>query len=427
MFFYAIVFGLPVLHLLWWWMSRRATRGVAARGGGWRRWLVAGGHVVAAVLLLSYLWTIGLRWQNSTALPPLWLLGGTYIWFLVLLVPALAVTIVAAIVAGCGNPRVSPPESGGDEQKAPTVTSETSDRPVASASAPLAAPSRRELIGAGIAAVPQLALLGSVGISIPRLREFRIRRFEIPLASLPADLDGLTIAHLSDLHAGKFSDEGLVRRIIEATNDLRPDLALFTGDLIDFSLEYLPLGLDLMRRVDPRCGRFIVEGNHDLFEDRRAFAEQMQAANVGYLRNEAETVRVRGVDLQVLGTRWAGRVRGRADDPFATGAAPDHLGETLAKRRPDAFSILLAHHPHEFDRAAAAGVDLTLAGHTHGGQLMLSEALGAGPLLFKYWSGLYRDANRDAALVVSNGVGNWFPLRVNAPAEIVHVTLRRQA
>jgi predicted MPP superfamily phosphohydrolase len=58
---------------------------------------------------------------------------------------------------------------------------------------------------------------------------------------------------------------------------------------------------------------------------------------------------------------------------------------------------------------------------------MLTRSLGAGPLMFKYWSGLYRnrDALRDSALVVSNGVGNWFPLRINAPAEIVHVTLRR--
>ena len=77
-----------------------------------------------------------------------------------------------------------------------------------------------------------------------------------------------------------------------------------------------------------------------------------------------------------------------------------------------------------FDIAADANIPLTLAGHTHGGQLMLSERFGAGPMMFKYWSGLYRRNN--SALVVSNGVGNWFPLRNNAPAEIVHITLRRQ-
>jgi predicted MPP superfamily phosphohydrolase len=95
----------------------------------------------------------------------------------------------------------------------------------------------------------------------------------------------------------------------------------------------------------------------------------------------------------------------------------------LAKRQPDAFPILLAHHPHAFDLAAEAGVPLTLSGHTHGGQLMLSRKLGFGPLMYRYWSGLYARGN--SQLLVSNGVGNWFPLRVHAPAEIVHVTLRR--
>jgi predicted MPP superfamily phosphohydrolase len=95
----------------------------------------------------------------------------------------------------------------------------------------------------------------------------------------------------------------------------------------------------------------------------------------------------------------------------------------LSIKDPEAFPILIAHHPHAFDPAAEAGIPLTLAGHTHGGQLHLSPGVGFGPLMFRYWSGLYRKA--DAALVVSNGVGNWFPLRVNAPAEIVHITLRR--
>ena len=94
-----------------------------------------------------------------------------------------------------------------------------------------------------------------------------------------------------------------------------------------------------------------------------------------------------------------------------------------AKREAGAFPILLAHHPHAFDPAAAAGFPLVLSGHTHGGQIMLTKTIGAGPLRFKYWSGEYdKPASK---LLVSNGVGNWFPLRVNAPGEVVKVTLRR--
>jgi predicted MPP superfamily phosphohydrolase len=95
----------------------------------------------------------------------------------------------------------------------------------------------------------------------------------------------------------------------------------------------------------------------------------------------------------------------------------------LKQRQSDAFPILLAHHPHAFDTAVEAGVPLTLSGHTHGGQLMLDSQRGLGPWMFRYWSGL--DQRGGSQLVVSNGVGNWFPLRVDAPAEIIHLTLHR--
>jgi predicted MPP superfamily phosphohydrolase len=96
------------------------------------------------------------------------------------------------------------------------------------------------------------------------------------------------------------------------------------------------------------------------------------------------------------------------------------MEELLPLRETGAFPILLAHHPHAFD--FAGDIPLTLTGHTHGGQLMVTPNLGCGPMLYRYWSGLYEKADR--ALVVSNGTGNWFPLRTRAPAEIVHITLR---
>ncbi len=267
----------------------------------------------------------------------------------------------------------------------------------------------------GVGGVPLALAAGASGWASAQSGQFRIRRIEVPLAGLPRDLDGLTIAHVSDTHAGALVGERTLRRIVDQTNSLKPDLVLFTGDLIDHSLDYLPAGLEMLSRFDPRFGRFVCEGNHDLFDDRAAFEARTSAAGVGMLLNESALCRIRGVDVQILGTRWTPNIRGRFE-------GRDNIAETLALRDPEAFGILLAHHPHDFDRAAAAGVPLTLAGHTHGGQLMLTDSIGAGPLLFKYWSGLYRRG--DAALVVSNGTGNWFPLRVNAPAEIVLITLR---
>jgi predicted MPP superfamily phosphohydrolase len=82
---------------------------------------------------------------------------------------------------------------------------------------------------------------------------------------------------------------------------------------------------------------------------------------------------------------------------------------------------LLAHHPHSFDAAAQAGFPLILSGHTHGGQIMLTSQVGLGRVRFRYTSGLYEKPG--SKLIVNNGLGNWFPLRINAPAELVHITL----
>jgi predicted MPP superfamily phosphohydrolase len=117
--------------------------------------------------------------------------------------------------------------------------------------------------------------------------------------------------------------------------------------------------------------------------------------------------------VQLLGTRWT-----RGEERIR-----ETVQEVLPLRDPAAFPILLAHHPHCFDYAASAGIPLTLAGHTHGGQLMLNERIGFGPLMFRYWTGMYEKAG--SKLIVSNGAGNWFPLRTAAPAEIIQVTLRR--
>jgi hypothetical protein len=251
---------------------------------------------------------------------------------------------------------------------------------------------------------------------LAQLDEFRIRKLDVPLARLPKALDGLTIAHVSDTHVGKFTRGAVLRRIAEATDDLRADLVLVSGDLIDFDLDDLPAAVELLRRIDPRGGMFVVEGNHDLFESRAGFERGVRAAGLRLLLNEAETVTVRGAAVQILGMRWGRAGGGRG------ALVEEQFAELRAQRDANAFQILLAHHPHAFDVAAAAGVPLTLAGHTHGGQLNLTERIGMGPLLFRYWSGLYRRG--DAALVVSNGVGNWFPLRTAAPAEIIRITLR---
>ncbi len=281
-------------------------------------------------------------------------------------------------------------------------------------------PSRRAVLrAAAVAGLPPLLAGVGTARALAQLDAFRVRPLDVSLPGLPAALDGMTIAHVSDTHVGEFTNGRTLLRIAEATNALRADLVLFTGDLLNRRLSDLPAALDMLKRMDPRHGLFLCEGNHDLFEGRGPFAGGVAAAGVSLLSNDAATVTVRGHAVQVLGLRWGhGQNRREGGDAGIAATLPD----LLARRRPDAFPILLAHHPHAFDHAAAAGIPLTLAGHTHGGQLHLTREIGFGRM-YRYWSGLY--AQGRSRLAVSNGVGNWFPLRINAPAEILHLTLRR--
>jgi len=278
---------------------------------------------------------------------------------------------------------------------------------------------RRDFLRFTGAILPPVFTFGLTGIAIAQLNSFRVRRFVLPIVGLPRELDGMTIAQVSDMHVGRFTKGEILEKAVQAVNEMHADLVLLTGDLINDALADLDTGLELARRMESRFGIAIIEGNHDLIENPREFEARVRASRIPFLLDESMIVDVRGFPLQLFGLSWT-RIQGKGRDA-AIGAAVNKL---LTQREPNAFPILLAHHPHAFDAAAEAGVPLTLSGHTHGGQLMLNEQLGFGPAMFRYWSGLYERGT--SKLIVSNGVGNWYPLRMNAPAEIVHLTLRRK-
>ena len=278
--------------------------------------------------------------------------------------------------------------------------------------------SRRDFLRFGAAIAPPLFTFGITGIATYQLNQVRIRRFTLPIPGLPDALNGMTIAQVSDTHVGRFTKGEVLDKTVRMVNELSADLLLLTGDLINDALADLDTGLDLARRMEARFGRAIIEGNHDLIENPGEFESRVRGSGIPFLLDESMIIEVRGFPVQLLGLRWT---RAYGEDRDAAISA--EVRKLLKKRDADAFPILLAHHPHAFDAAAESGMPLTLSGHTHGGQLMLNEQLGFGPALFRYWSGLYERGT--SKLIVSNGVGNWFPLRVNAPAEIVHLTLRR--
>ena len=277
--------------------------------------------------------------------------------------------------------------------------------------------SRREFFGFAAALAPPLLTFSLAGVGLSQLNRFRVRRFVLPIPNLPVDLDGLTIAQVSDMHVGRFTSGQVLQEMVRAVNELRADLVLLTGDLINDALADLDRALGLAGRMQGRFGKFLIEGNHDLIENGTEFERRVKASRIPFLLDESAIVSVRGAPVQLLGLSWT-RAHENRDQAIA-----QSVNKLLEQRQENVFPILLAHHPHAFDAAAEARIPLTLSGHTHGGQLMLNEQLGFGPALFRYWSGLY--TRGESKLIVSNGVGNWFPIRANAPAEIVHITLRR--
>jgi hypothetical protein len=204
--------------------------------------------------------------------------------------------------------------------------------------------------------------------------------------------------------------------IADATNRLRSDLILLAGDLINISLSDLPNALDMVLRLQARDGVYMIQGNHDVIQGPDHFDQAVRRRGVNLLVDDVATITPArmGVPFQLLGTRWTSDL-GRDES----------VAYTAALRDPSMFALMLAHHPHSWDIAADAGIPLVISGHTHGGQIMLTNRIGAGPLRFKYWSGRYDRPN--STLIVSNGVGNWFPLRVNAPAEILQITMHPKA
>lgn len=400
-----IIPALLVLDLLWWFSADRLLR-KAGFNGRVRilHGLFFGFQLVALMAVLlsrrSELWDQLPRFVTTAV----------YLWHLLilpLLLPLLMVGAIAALVCWViGKIRTRNPQKAGDADAAIDTTGIT----------------RRAFLAATAAFTPQLFAVGLTAIALRQLEQFRVRRMTLAIRGLPAALDGLTIAHVSDMHAGRFTRSAILREMTAAVNDLRSDLVLVTGDLINGALHELPEGIDAVRRFDARSGVYMIEGNHDLFPGREAFESGVKASGIPLLVNETEQLALRGHPVQLLGLRWGGPIfrRRQGYDDNTIAAAFEEL---IALRDPEAFPILLAHHPHAFDPAAAAQIPLTLSGHTHGGQLMLNEETGFGPLMFRYWSGHY--TRGDSHLIVSNGVGNWFPLRTRAPAEIIHLTLRR--
>lgn len=254
-------------------------------------------------------------------------------------------------------------------------------------------------------------LIAAFGLYVRR-RRVRAREIAVPMRRLHGDLDGYRIAHLSDLHIGSYDDRARGLEWARATHALGPDLIVVTGDLVTSGTAYHADVAKVIAALSARDGVFVVLGNHDQWDDQ-ALARAIEASGARVLRNEWLRIE-RGEGAFVL----AG-----VDDGY-TGKGD--LDRTLTGRPDGLPTVLLAHYPSVFRRAAQRGVELTLSGHTHGGQFgvpFLADRVNLATAVGQRSRGLFRDG--DSALYVSAGLGTTGPpLRIGVAPEIAMIVLR---
>lgn len=304
-------------------------------------------------------------------------------------------------------------------------------------------PSRRTFFRTASVVAGAAPFLGVMyGFAAERLR-YEVRRVEIPLTNLPPELDGMEIVQLSDIHLSSYMSRESVRRAINMANDVGADLAVVTGDLITGIHDSVYDCVDEVRHLRAPLGVYGCNGNHEIYARAEDMAERLyQQAGMKMLRRENAIINYKGAQLNLIGVDYQ-----RERTP--SGRKVQMLANFEPLIRRDMPNILLSHNPNSFNRAAELGIELSLAGHTHGGQVqveILDVSLSPARFITDYIAGLYHrpllmpdqpkrlgetiklmpNAPKGlAALYVNRGIGTvGAPVRLGAPPEITHLVLR---
>lgn len=241
----------------------------------------------------------------------------------------------------------------------------------------------------------------------------RVVNVTVPLRDLPDSLHGFKIVQISDIHVGPTIKQGYLSRIVQQVNSLEADLVAITGDLVDGRVHELAEHTRPLATLEARHGSFFVTGNHEYYSGALAWINELERLGVRVLLNEHVQLTHEGATLVLAGVT----------DYTAGHFYDDHHSDpqaAIAGAPADAPKILLAHQPRSAEAAEAAGFDLQLSGHTHGGQFWPWKYFV--PLQQPYVAGLHR--LQDLWIYVSRGTGYWGPPnRFGSPSEITCLTL----
>jgi uncharacterized protein len=265
---------------------------------------------------------------------------------------------------------------------------------------------------------------GAYGLLYGRLN-LEITRRSIRLARCPKAFEGFRIAQLSDIHIGPFMTRQEVSRYVEIANGVKADLVTLTGDFVTWDPATQNSVVEALADLRAPLGVFGCLGNHEMWTATQdSITELFAACGIRILRQESATIITHGQALNLIGvdfqTRPGWRSRGKV-------MVPSYLHGIEPLVQPDTVNILLSHNPNSFDRAAELGIDLSLAGHTHGGQVTLEfihPSLTPSRLITSYVKGWFE--KNGAQLYVNRGIGTiGVPMRLGARPEITLFELTR--
>ena len=380
--------GLAALLIAQWWISRALLRRAGRRWRGWKRSAARGAvYLFSGAVVVCYLFSCSPAMSSRLGIsgPIPTVLGG-----------AAAGYAAGAAVAVCVCLAVKAIRKH--------LNAETD------------AGRRRALNVAGtLAMASPFAVLG-YGALVQRT-DFRVREIDVPLPGLPDDLDGIRVLQLSDIHLSAFLSESELARVIDAAIELRPHLAVITGDLITSRGDPLDACIRQLARIKADAGVFGCLGNHERFARVENYTTRAAAAvGIPFLRGAALRLRfgksilnLAGVDYQTFPEK----------QDYLRGA-----GRLIV---PGACNVLLSHNPDVFPAAAQQGWNLQFSGHTHGGQVtveIFDQAVTPVRFFTPYVYGLFRSGA--SAAYVTRGIGTLgIPARIGAPPEIAVLRLRK--
>lgn len=248
-----------------------------------------------------------------------------------------------------------------------------------------------------------------------------LRRMDFEFAGLPAELDGLKIGHMTDVHIGPYVSVRDIQKMSALLKQSAPDLLAITGDLVD-DVRILPAAMSAMQPMLSALplGAWFCMGNHEHLRGAAPIRSVLQNFGINILDNQHRSLRFNGGKLSVAGVDYPMNV-----DAGARRLAAEQYLDVACRSIPvEEFTLMLAHHPDFLPGCFARQVDLTLAGHTHGGQVGWGQR-SMFDFVYPYMRGIYRQ--KQSIGYVSSGAGHWLPFRLNCPPEVSLITLRRKA